>query len=136
VSRPLRILYPGAHYHLMARGKAGERCYRNDADRLLFLELLEHVVERFAWRLYAYCLMSNQSRRSPIEGTHDISQFLIPMPCTVVVRSETPRYFGWERLLRTRPLALKVRGGKSGMGRASPLPTSSARLQFPTHLAE
>jgi putative transposase len=73
VSRPLRILYPGAHYHLMARGNAGERCYRNDADRLLFLELLEHVVERFAWRLYAYCLMSNQSRRSPIEGTHDIS---------------------------------------------------------------
>jgi REP-associated tyrosine transposase len=59
VARPLRIVYPGALYHLIARGNNRERCFCEEDDFLLFLEILEHVLERFSWLLYAYCLMGN-----------------------------------------------------------------------------
>jgi REP element-mobilizing transposase RayT len=59
MARPLRIEYPGALYHLTSRGNAQEDIFRDDADREEFLSVLSSVVERFQWRLYAYCLMDN-----------------------------------------------------------------------------
>jgi putative transposase len=59
MARPLRIEYPGALYHLTSRGNAQEDIFRDDADREAFLAVLAAVVERFGWRLYAYCLMDN-----------------------------------------------------------------------------
>ena len=59
MARPLRIEYPGALYHLTSRGNAREDIFRVDADREEFLAVLGAVVERFGWRLYAYCLMDN-----------------------------------------------------------------------------
>ena len=59
MSRPLRIEYPGALYHLTSRGNARGDIFRDDADREEFLAVLTAVVERFQWRLYAYCLMDN-----------------------------------------------------------------------------
>jgi len=32
MSRPLRIAYPGAYYHIMNRGRAHQRVYRNEVD--------------------------------------------------------------------------------------------------------
>jgi AraC-like DNA-binding protein len=40
MSRPLRIEYPGAFYHITARGNARQRIFLNDADRKLFLGVL------------------------------------------------------------------------------------------------
>ena len=59
MARPLRIEYPGALYHLTSRGNAQEDIFREDADREAFLAVLAAVVERFGWRLYAYCLIDN-----------------------------------------------------------------------------
>jgi putative transposase len=59
MARPLRIEYPGALYHVTSRGNAGNRIYRNDKDRIYFLELLGFLVERFHWLCHAYCLMDN-----------------------------------------------------------------------------
>ena len=36
--RALRIEFPGAVYHVMARGQRRELIFRNDADRADFLE--------------------------------------------------------------------------------------------------
>jgi len=47
--RPLRIEYPGAVYHVAARGNARLPIYEGDTDRAGFLDLLEEVVERFKW---------------------------------------------------------------------------------------
>jgi len=47
MSRPLRIEYEGAVYHVTSRGNARANIYLSDDDRVLFLEVLEHVVERF-----------------------------------------------------------------------------------------
>jgi REP element-mobilizing transposase RayT len=58
MARPLRIEYPGAFYHIINRGNAGEAIYADDSDRRKFLEYLERVVERFTISIHAYCLMT------------------------------------------------------------------------------
>lgn len=59
MSRPLRLEFPGAIYHLTSRGNARAPIFADDGDRELFLGTLAHVVERFHWRCHAYCLMDN-----------------------------------------------------------------------------
>jgi putative transposase len=59
MARPLRIEYPGAVYHVTARGNARMATFLDDEDRRRFLALFEEVAERFKWRCYAYCLMEN-----------------------------------------------------------------------------
>ena len=46
MARPLRMEYPGAVYHVMARGNQGRAIYREDRDRLRFLETLGEVCEK------------------------------------------------------------------------------------------
>jgi REP element-mobilizing transposase RayT len=41
------------------RGTAKGRIFLTDEDRQRFLRLVGDVVDRHAWRLYAYCLMDN-----------------------------------------------------------------------------
>lgn len=59
MSRPLRIEFPGALYHLTTRGDRREDIYLSDDDRQQWLMLLGKVSKRFNWRCHAYCLMSN-----------------------------------------------------------------------------
>lgn len=59
MSRPLRLCFPGAVYHLISRGNAREAIVRDDSDRVAFLRTLAHVVERFSWLCHSYCLMDN-----------------------------------------------------------------------------
>ncbi len=59
MTRPLRIEFPGALYHVTARGDRREDIFEDDEDRSLFLETLGDVTRRFNWLCHAYCLMSN-----------------------------------------------------------------------------
>jgi putative transposase len=59
MSRPLRIEYPGAVYHVTSRGDARRPIFSDDKDRLLFLDVLASIVCRFNWLCHAYCLMKN-----------------------------------------------------------------------------
>ena len=43
MSRPLRIEFPGAWYHVMNRGRRRERVYEDDADYLGFVALLQEA---------------------------------------------------------------------------------------------
>ena len=54
-----KVEYPGAVYHLMGRGNQGKPIFRNDADRLLFLDTLSQGCEKTGWEIHAYVLMSN-----------------------------------------------------------------------------
>ena len=58
MARPLRIEYPGAFYHVMNRGNAGQDLFRTKRDWERFLECLETAVERFSLKIHAYCLMT------------------------------------------------------------------------------
>ena len=59
MSRPLRLEYAGALYHLTSRGGRQEDIYEEDTDRKEFLAILGDVCEQNNWVCHAYCLMSN-----------------------------------------------------------------------------
>lgn len=59
MARPLRIEFPGALYHLTARGNARQDIFLTDGDRALFLDLLAKEVGQQRWICHAYCLMEN-----------------------------------------------------------------------------
>ena len=51
--------YEGAIYHVMNRGARGDPIFRDDQDRVLFLETLAQVCRKTDWQVLAWCLMSN-----------------------------------------------------------------------------
>ena len=57
--RPLRIEYPGAAYHIMARGNQGQRVFQDDQDCQRWLETLGETCLKTGWRIHAYVLMGN-----------------------------------------------------------------------------
>lgn len=59
MARPLRLVYPGALYHITARGNERKEIFRSDDDRSAFLSILAQAVERYRLILHAYVLMSN-----------------------------------------------------------------------------
>ena len=59
MSRPLRLAFPNALYHITSRGDRREDIYEDDTDRQAFLDVFASVVSQFNWVNYAYCLMSN-----------------------------------------------------------------------------
>ncbi len=59
MTRPLRLEFEGALYHVTSRGNARKNIFLDDADRRHFLGILAEVVDRFGWICHAYCLMTN-----------------------------------------------------------------------------
>lgn len=59
MTRPLRIEYAGALYHVTSRGDRREDIFLDDDDRLVWLSIFAEVCERFNWRCHAWCLMDN-----------------------------------------------------------------------------
>ena len=59
MARPLRIEYPGAVYHVTARGNEKRDVFRDDSDREVFLSTLQRVNNRYNWICHTYCLMGN-----------------------------------------------------------------------------
>jgi putative transposase len=54
-----RLWIEAACYHVLNRGHARETIFHDDDDRTYFLHLLARYRDRFGFRLYHYCLMSN-----------------------------------------------------------------------------
>jgi len=59
MSRPLRLEYPGAVWHVTSRGNERRGIFRDDEDRTQLLGMLARVVAMFRWKLHAYVLMGN-----------------------------------------------------------------------------
>ena len=59
MSRPLRIEFPGAVYHVTSRGDRREPIFDDDLDRQVFLEIVGGALDRFDACALAYCLMGN-----------------------------------------------------------------------------
>ena len=59
MSRPLRIEFPGAIYHVTSRGDRREPIYRDDEDRITHLDVIAQAMDRFDAQVLAYCQMRN-----------------------------------------------------------------------------
>ncbi len=58
MSRPLRIEFPGAWYHVMNRSRKGTKLFSSREDYLSFYELMQETAEMFNIKISAYCFMS------------------------------------------------------------------------------
>ncbi len=79
MSRPLRLEFPGALWHITQRGNERKDIFRCDADRTLFLDLLVRSIEIYRWILHAFVLMTNHYHliiETPLptlsRGMHDL----------------------------------------------------------------
>jgi REP element-mobilizing transposase RayT len=59
MSRPLRIEFAGALYHVTSRGDGREAIFLGEEDRHRFLSVIAEVVQDFNWAVHAHCLMDN-----------------------------------------------------------------------------
>ncbi|HIP82270.1 MAG TPA: hypothetical protein EYH19_01625 [Desulfocapsa sulfexigens] len=59
MSRPLRIEYPGAWYHLMNRGRRGDEIFAKRKYRETFISLLKEAANLWNIHIFAFFLMDN-----------------------------------------------------------------------------
>ena len=59
MSRPLRIQYPNAWYHVMNRGRRAEAIFEGKKDYFTFIDLMKEAVDLWNMRVSAYCLLRN-----------------------------------------------------------------------------
>lgn len=59
MTRPLRLEFSGALYHVTSRGDRREDIFLSDDDRNDWLEVLGTVCARFNWVVHAFCQMTN-----------------------------------------------------------------------------
>src|SRR4051812_12351362 len=59
MTRPLRLEFSGAVYHVTSRGDRQQTIYQDDADRVAWLEILGLVCVRFNFVIHSFCQMTN-----------------------------------------------------------------------------
>ena len=62
MSQQIRLEYPGSLWHIAVHGSEHREIFRDDADRLCFLNLLGVSVRRAEWMLCAYVLLPCEFR--------------------------------------------------------------------------
>jgi len=79
MSRPLRIEYPGAYYHITSRGNEKKVIFKYNSNRKKFLEYLKEANERFGAMIHTYCLMGNHYHlllQTPSKNLSQIMHFI------------------------------------------------------------
>jgi hypothetical protein len=61
MSRPLRIEFPGAWYHVMNHGRRRENISLDANDYQTFIKLLQETDERWNIQIAAYCLTPHKA---------------------------------------------------------------------------
>ncbi|MEK6528693.1 MAG: transposase [Nitrospirota bacterium] len=59
MSRPLRVQYPGAVYHITCRGNERKEIFKDDIDRKIFLKILSQSATIYKIKIFSYVLMVN-----------------------------------------------------------------------------
>ena len=76
MARKPRVEFEGAFYHVIVRGNQRQKIFRDDRDRLTYLERVEHYRQRYRFKIYAYVLMSNHVHLLLETGKTPLSKIL------------------------------------------------------------
>jgi putative transposase len=76
MARKPRIHFPGALYHVIARGNRRERIFRDEKDYQLYLNLLREYKDRYGFYLYAYTLIPNHVHLLIEVGQYPLSRLM------------------------------------------------------------
>jgi REP element-mobilizing transposase RayT len=86
MSRALRIEYENAWHHVMNRGANRIDIFKENSERLLFLELLEQIHTKYKVETHAYCLMNNHYHLLLKTSLANLSQAMHHLNGTVIQR--------------------------------------------------
>ena len=70
------VEFEGAFYHVIVRGNQRQKIFRDDRDRIYYLERVEHYRQRCQFTLYASVLMSNHVHLLLETGKTPLSKIL------------------------------------------------------------
>lgn len=76
MSRKPRIWFPGATYHISARGNRRAALFVSREDYLTYLSILQDVQSMYPFILHAYCLMTNHIHLQ-LETTNFHTKFIM-----------------------------------------------------------
>ena len=76
MARALRIQFEGAVYHITSRGNERREIFKDDADRIRFLEILKLSLGIYQVLLYGYVLMDNHYHLLVETPKGNISEFM------------------------------------------------------------
>ena len=102
MARPLRIEFPGAIYHVMARGNARQALFHGDDDYQRMLSGLEKTVQRTGWEVHAYVWMPNHIHllfRTPMPNLSKGMQYLLALLVMQLVAESMAGVREWGQIL-------------------------------------
>lgn len=108
--RSVRLQWPGAHYHVMARGNRRQAIFCDDDDRRFFLNTLSQACGRTGWRIHGWVLMGNHYHlliQTPEPNLVDGMKWLQ----NTYTRRFNSRHRLWGRLFGDRYKAVPVEEG-------------------------
>lgn len=76
MTRPLRIQYPDAFYHVTCRGNERREIFRDKEDRAVFLKMLARSIDIFGVQLAAYACMPNHFHLLVCTPKANLSEFM------------------------------------------------------------
>ncbi len=86
MARKPRINFPGAVYHVILRGNAGQNIFFDDKDRCRFYLLMQEGLERYGHRVLAFCLLTNHAHLAIQIGN---------VPLSRIIQNLSFRYTRW-----------------------------------------
>jgi putative transposase len=93
MARKPRIHYPGAVYHVILRGNAGDPIFFDDRDRYRLYLFLQYAIEKFGCRIHGFCLMTNHIHLVMQTGE---------VPLSRIMQNVSLRYTKWINFTRGR----------------------------------
>jgi REP-associated tyrosine transposase len=79
LSRPPRLEFEGAVYHVLARGNERRAVFRDDHDRQKYLDRLGAYSWRYRFAVLAYCLMPNHVHLAIRRGRVPLSRIMLAL---------------------------------------------------------
>jgi REP element-mobilizing transposase RayT len=76
MARKTRIEFPGAFYHVLARGNNKQKIFKDNQDYKVYITRLSRYHERYKCILYAYALMPNHIHLLLETGTIPLSKIM------------------------------------------------------------
>ena len=110
--RSLRLEFPGAFYHVMARGNRREKIFHDDDDRRFFLATLSEACAMTGWRVHAWVLMGNHYHLFIETPEANLVAGMSWLQNTVTRRYNV-RHRAWGQLFGDRYKAILVEGSDS-----------------------
>ena len=107
MARPIRIEYPGAFYHITARGNERKEIFKGTQDRQKFLFYLESATKRYQAVIHVYCLMNNHYHLLLQTPAGNLSQILQHINGAYTIYFNTRRR-RWGHLFQGRYKAILV----------------------------